>query len=197
MNLFSRVVIGYHGCPADRTESLGFLEQLLAGTESVANWRASENEYDWLGRGVYFWEYGPERARQWAGADGVVIGAIIQLGRCFDLTESASVELLTHAFDSLSESYVSQGMPLPNNTRGKGLKRDLDCLVVNHAILEADSIGKEKNQGNAQTVRCPFEEGEPAFPGSMIRKQTHIQVAVRNLECIVGVFRPSQTHVAS
>ena len=41
-----------------------------------------------------------------------------------------------------------------------------------------------------QTVRAAFEEGEPAFAGSMIRRETHIQIAVRDPRCILGVFRP-------
>jgi hypothetical protein len=45
-----------------------------------------------LGSGIYFWEYGYDRAMQFALeqqargkiATPAVVGAIIQLGRCFD-----------------------------------------------------------------------------------------------------------------
>ena len=42
-----------------------------------------------------------------------------------------------------------------------------------------------------QTVRCPFEEGDDAFPGSMLKTQTHIQISVRDPSRILGVFRPN------
>jgi hypothetical protein len=41
------------------------------------------------------------------------------------------------------------------------------------------------------TVRCAFSEGAPIFDGSRIHQQSHIQLAVRNTACIVGVFRPT------
>lgn len=42
-----------------------------------------------------------------------------------------------------------------------------------------------------RTVRCPFLEGESAFPGSRILKESHVQIAVRDTACILGVFRPN------
>ena len=40
-----------------------------------------------------------------------------------------------------------------------------------------------------QTVRAAFHEGRELFPGSYIASHTHIQIAVRDLSCIKGVFR--------
>jgi len=60
---------------------------------------SSENAWDWLGHGLYFWETSPLRALEWAqprpgsvpgvGASASTggCGAVIQLGRCFDLTD--------------------------------------------------------------------------------------------------------------
>jgi hypothetical protein len=82
---FARTVLGYHGCDPE------FAEKLLNGDVPIDDWRPSTNDYDWLGHGIYFWEYAPERALTWtnrptAAKDGV-IGAIIQLGNCLDLTD--------------------------------------------------------------------------------------------------------------
>jgi len=60
--------------------------------------KPSSNLWDWLGEGIYFWEQNPERAWQFAEeqrerrkiAHPSVIGAFIQLGRCFDLTTSVA-----------------------------------------------------------------------------------------------------------
>ena len=46
-------VLGYHGC--DQTTG----ESLLAGSP----FKPSENDYDWLGPGIYFWEANPLRGR--------------------------------------------------------------------------------------------------------------------------------------
>ena len=58
MDRFARTVLGYHGCdPA-------FAEKLLSGEVPINDWKPSTNDYDWLGHGIYFWEYAPERAFQ-------------------------------------------------------------------------------------------------------------------------------------
>ena len=45
--------------------------------------------------------------------------------------------------------------------------------------------------GDFQTVRGAFQEGNVAFPESMIFKESHIQISVRNPDCILGVFLPN------
>src|SRR5215470_14088035 len=74
---YDRMVLAYHGCDA------AVAERLLAGEP----FRRSENDYDWLGAGVYFWEYGADRALQFARdqqrrgqvAEPAVVGALVQL----------------------------------------------------------------------------------------------------------------------
>ena len=82
----SNLIIGFHGC--DQT----VVDKVLAGEENLL---ASTNDYDWLGNGIYFWENNETRALQWAQdlakrknssvKNPAVIGAIIDLGYCFDL----------------------------------------------------------------------------------------------------------------
>jgi hypothetical protein len=52
----STFVLGYHGCDRDVDE------RLLRGTP----FRPSDNEYDWLGPGIYFWETNPLRGLEFA-----------------------------------------------------------------------------------------------------------------------------------
>lgn len=193
MNQFGRVVLGYHGCPPDRTEALEFIRGLIGGTNEVRDWRPSGNEYDWLGGGIYFWEYGPNRAKQWAGENGEVIGALIQLGNCFDLTDPGCERLLQDTFTTLSSEFQSEGKTLPNNDGAGGFSRKLDRLVLDTAMEFVDRVAVENQQPEAsfQTVRSAFEEGESAFPGSKLLTQTHIQIAVRDPNCILGIFRPN------
>jgi hypothetical protein len=54
---YQRTVIAYHGCD----ESVA--RRVLLDGEKL---EASENDYDWLGHGIYFWEHGKQRALEWA-----------------------------------------------------------------------------------------------------------------------------------
>ena len=191
MDQFARVVLGYHGCNTEM--SADFARRLFDGRARISDWEPSANDYDWLGRGVYFWEHGPQRAREWAGDGGTVIGAVIQLGRCFDLTDVRYTKLLRAAYESTVALYAEEHLALPVN-RGRDLRlRELDCLVINQFMDATDNelIGGGEAAFRYQTVRCPFEEGDEAFPGSMLKTQTHIQISVRDPSCILGVFRPN------
>ena len=50
---------------------------------------------------------------------------------------------------------------------------------------------ERKRRSIYDTVRCGFVEGGPAFEGSGIHYRSHVQIAVRNPACVVGVFRPT------
>ncbi len=177
-------VLGYHGC--DRKVG----EELLAGKP----FRASQNDYDWLGPGIYFWEANPRRAIAFAKEsqlrvastirDPFVVGAVLDLGSCLDLTTLAGVEQVRIAYESLFEGTRRVGGTLPTNSSDH-LRRNLDCAVIKrlHTIL-ADA-----GDPPIDTVRGVFVEGAAAYPGSGIREKTHIQIAVRNGECVKGVFR--------
>lgn len=186
MQRFARWVLGYHGCSKD------FALRILGGELSVEAWEPSAKPYDWLGRGIYFWEHGPERAERWArqryGDAASVVGAIIQLGRCFDLLDVHFTGLLDPAYRSQLAEAEDSGQPLPKN-RGPDpdlTGRYLDCQVINACLQIWE--GREKE---FQTVRGAFWEGAPAFPGAMIMSESHIQIAVRDRSCILGVFRPT------
>jgi len=47
---YQRTIFAYHGC--DSTVA----ELVLLGHFRL---EPSHNDYDWLGAGIYFWEYGP------------------------------------------------------------------------------------------------------------------------------------------
>lgn len=178
LSAYSREVHGYHGC--DRSVA----DRLLSGASFIA----SSNAWDWLGDGIYFWEYGPDRALRWAEQQPrvkrpSVIGAVIQLGRCFDLLDTRFTEELRQYYVGWTQRMKASGISLPEN-RGKG--RYLDRAVV-EAYIE-----RERNVDTRyDTIRGAFVEGEPVYPGSAFHMQTHIQIAVRNPESIVGVYRPA------
>jgi hypothetical protein len=65
--------------------------------------------------------------------------------------------------------------------------------VINyiHAIMKRD---KRKP---FDTVRGVFLEGKPIYETSGFREKTHIQICVRNLSNIKGVFRVPETQFRS
>lgn len=185
---FPRIVIGYHGC-LDPVAS-----QLLSGDLPIRDWPRSENAWDWLGRGVYFWEHAPSRALAWARAKAeragrsgseAVVGALIRLGNCFDLLDVSYSAAPAAAYNDLRATYAAAGRHLPSN-RGSDAdlrRRELDCLVINYCL--------DLSPVTYDSVRAAFIEGPPAYPGAKIHRETHIQIAVRNPGCILGVFRPN------
>jgi len=189
---YQRTIIGYHGC--DRLVA----DQVLLGRRRLS---PSRNDYDWLGGGIYFWEYGPERALVWAREvskrspkhirQPSVLGAIIHSGVCFDLLDVRFTTYLGRLYPKFLAAMEDRGLPVPENEGLPGRERGLvlrkrDCAVLNWVIPFA-----EAEQGvRFQTVRCVFQEGKPAFEGSAVRTKSHVQLAVRDPASILGYFRP-------
>lgn len=189
---YQRTIMGYHGCDKAVAESV------LLGRCKL---EISHNKYDWLGSGVYFWEYGPERAMQWAVEisqrrpdkikEPAVLGGLIHLGICFDLLDVRFTEYLRELFPIFKKTMEDQGAPMPKNEGLPGnpkelVLRKLDCALLNWAIpvLEAETGQK------FHTVRGVFQEGEPAYEGSAIMRKSHIQIVVRDTSAILGYFKP-------
>jgi len=184
MEKFARIIVGYHGCPRS------FADAVLLGKAPIADWQKSQNSYDWLGEGIYFWEHSPARALRWATdrfrKKAAVIGALIQIGACFDLLDESTTSLLAASYPRFVEYFTDAGQPLPVNKGQHQKLRELDCAVINQCLERLT------NRGFAfDTVRGAFLEGPPIFPGTTISAETHIQIAVRNVDCILGVFRPN------
>ena len=180
---YQRQVIAYHGCDqavADAAFRGGKLNQ-------------SANDYDWLGNGIYFWEHGPARALEWAQFmkqrkkvhNPAVVGALIQLGHCFDLLDVRFTELLRGMFLDFKATLEAEGNVEPANDPASKFHR-LDCAFLNWAI----PIVERGSGVRFQTVRGVFIEGEPLYPSAQIFMHSHIQIAVRDPAAIVGFFHP-------
>jgi hypothetical protein len=185
--LSSSFLLGYHGCQ----KAVG--ERLLGG-EIFA---PSDNDYDWLGPGIYFWESNPKRAIEWAlllhrrrhasqPSDPFVVGAVIDLGFCLDLLTSNGIAAVKTAHFHFEEELDLSGSPRPQNAGGSDLLlRRLDCAVLRHLHATRTAGG----QPAFDTVRGVFIEGAPIYAGSGFREQTHIQICVCNSQAVKGVFR--------
>lgn len=112
------LVIGFHGCDQS------VVDMVVTGKEGLV---ASTNDYDWLGNGIYFWENNERRAMEWAVQFSkrenskiktpAVVGAIIDLGYCLDLTSSDYLKELKKTYELLVEISEVSGNPLPTNER--------------------------------------------------------------------------------
>lgn len=185
-------MLGYHGCAA------AVAEAILGGEPFLP----SENDHDWLGHGIYFWEANPQRGIQFYketrarknldSSDAAVIGAVIDMGYCLDLSTSQGVEAVTSAYDTLKAVFEKLKKPMPKNVQGEDLlRRKLDCAVINH--LHASRAASDLPEFD--TVRGIFFEGGSAYPTSGFRERTHVQIAVRNKARIKGVFRVPKEHL--
>lgn len=50
-------------------------------------------------------------------------------------------------------------------------------------------VSKDSKVERYQSVRAAFLEGEPLYDGAGFKAKNHIQIAVRDTDCILGYFR--------
>jgi hypothetical protein len=156
----------------------------------------SEKSYDWLGPGVYFWENDPIRAFQWACLPSrkiespSVVGAVIDLGRCLDLTTQDGIDAVRSAHEGLVQIHEKTGQPLPENSgREKGM-RYLDCAVIKHLHRARQRLFElDASKLPYESVRALFVEGNPLYEGAGFHDRTHVQICVSDKNRILGVFR--------
>ncbi|MCD4709118.1 MAG: hypothetical protein K8S62_15455 [Candidatus Sabulitectum sp.] len=189
----SGLILGFHGCD----ESVLF--DVLNGKAEL---RPSENNYDWLGSGTYFWEGNYDRALAFARhlkkhpsrSEGktpiktpAVLGAVISLGCCLDLLESDSLRKVEEAYLTLKELEKDSEWTLPENVGGSDLLlRRLDCAVIQNLHQSLD----EGSDLYYDSVRGMFSEGKLLYPNAGFHKKNHIQLCIRNPNCIKGYFLP-------
>lgn len=188
----SALILGYHGC--DREVG----EKILGGSGHL---HPSENDYDWLGSGIYFWEGNPGRAMEWAAfardnpkfsrariRHPFVIGAVIDPGNCLDLLETDSIRIVEETYRRLTAAFSTGDAPLPKNQRlgNEWAVRRLDCAVINGV----HQFRAQSGEPEFETVRAAFVEGEPLYPEAGFHRHTHLQLCVRRTARIIGYFRP-------
>lgn len=179
------LVIGFHGCSQETYTNVLYNNQQL---------KKSDNKYDWLGNGIYFWENSYQRAYEWADKkykkNAAVLGAVLDLGLCLNLTDYNSTDILRQGYEMLKMKCTVLGIDLPENKQGKSktdlLLRDLDCAV----IQQIHEYNKETGKTPYDSVRGVFTEGENIYPNAGFVEKTHIQLCIVNPNCIKGYFRP-------
>lgn len=196
------LMLGFHGCD----ESVR--NELVNNPDVV---KKSQETFDWLGNGFYIWENNYERALKWAKdkkARGTlttpaVVGVVYQLDYCLDFTDSQFIDILEAYYDlmkadlEIADKELPQNKNLPKDKYHDLILRELDCAVIEylHQKIDEEIKADIKSKGfsslkHFDTVRGIFTEGGPAFEGAGIQLKNHIQICIRNLNCIKGFFIP-------
>jgi len=186
-------IIGFHGCDISTYKNV---------IENQKEMKPSTNDYDWLGNGIYFWEHNLQRAWQWAEDAAkrknskiktpAVIGAVIDLGVCLNLVDSENIDMVKSQYEifksiiELSDGILPENKNIGNNT--DLLLRNLDCAVIENLHAYRDYL----NLPPFDSVRGVFIEGKPIYHSSGFMEKTHIQICIRNPNCIKGYFAPKQ-----
>ena len=195
----SGLIIGFHGCDRKIRDSII--------TQKSKNLKPSENSYDWLGNGVYFWENNHERALEYARniknnpenstskiVTPSVLGAVIDLGYCMDLLDSSYLKLLKYGYKLLTETNKKHDLEIPKNKpidkKGEDLPlRNLDCAVM-ETVHQFNR--DNENRHEFDSVRGVFFEGDDLYKNAGFKEKNHIQIAIRNPNCIKGFFLPRE-----
>lgn len=194
----SGLIIGFHGCDESVRNDVVYKKGIIL--------KSSKNEYDWLGGGVYFWENNYSRALDFATylrdnpphnfkqkiTTPAVIGAVLDLGYCLDLVDSEYLNLLKEGYKLLQSSRKDFSAVIPINKAFKEnsdlLKRYLDCAVIE----TLHTLNEQENKTQFDSVRGVFFEGEDLYNGAGFKEKNHIQIAIRNPNCIKGYFIPRE-----
>jgi hypothetical protein len=196
------LMLGFHGCDESARN------ELVTNPDIV---KKSQEVFDWLGNGFYVWENNYSRALKWAidkekrGAITIpsVVGVVYQLDYCLDFTDSEFIDILSQYYELMKEDLIIADKQLPKN---KALPKDefhdlvlreLDCAVIEYFHQKIDEQIKKNISDKGfsdlkhfDTVRGIFTEGGPVFEGAGIQSKNHIQICIRNLNCIKGFFIP-------
>lgn len=192
------LVLGFHGCDKQLRDDIVSKKGVVL--------EPSDNSYDWLGSGVYFWENNYHRAYDFAKylsenpphnkkqkiKEPAVLGAIIDLGYCFDLLDSFNLDFLKTGYDFVNTSNEKHSINIPKNLplkeNGDLLIRYLDCAVIE----SIHQFNIDKNHKEFDSVRGVFFEGDDLYPNAGFKTKNHIQIALRNPNCIKGYFIPRE-----
>lgn len=195
--LATSFILGYHGCEKSVAEAV------VSGNADLS---ASSSDFDWLGKGVYFWEADPKRAHEWAEwrasrgdyKNPTVIGAVIDLGNCLDLTTRKDLELVKSSYEAYCREQTLTKLPIAVNKNSKKdanedrLLRYLDCAVINYLHYMIGNWVTVPVLEPLDTVRGMFTEGGDLYKGAGFKEKTHSQISVINPDCIKGYFIPRQ-----
>ena len=191
-------LVAYHGCDAVVRDDLV--------TQRLKKLDHSQNAYDWLGPGAYFFEGDLKRAILFAEASAAnpekmftrrpiatpaAVGAVLCVSSWLDMTTQDGLGEFSRALEGMIVAFQEEQKPLPDNKPAA----DDDVDIIHRALHSA--VFRFMHEMREQLEYAPFDAVRGAFPqgaaiaeNSGFRQHTHVQIAVRNNDCIMGWFLP-------
>jgi hypothetical protein len=178
------LTLGFHGCDKSLLDAV---------VNNLQTLKYSRNKYDWLGSGIYFWENDYDRALDFAKnhpgrkiKSPAVLGAVIDPGFCLNLLNTKDRELVKKSHETIKNRIDNFERTLLSNYRNNNGLHNLDCLVIENL----HNIRHSLNQPPFESIRGAFTEGPELYPGAGFREKGHIQLCIRNPNCIKAFFIP-------
>jgi hypothetical protein len=104
--------------------------------------------------------------------------------------DSEYINLVKDSYSTLLESCKTLNLPIPVN-QGTGSSRDLLLRNLDCAVIENLHDQRARNKLKAfDSVRGAFIEGNPLYENAGFHEKNHIQICLRNPNCIKGFFLP-------
>lgn len=168
------LTLGFHGCDEN-------IRDAVVNGSKMLNY--SRNKYDWLGSGIYFWENDYERALDFAQnhpaktiRQPTVLGAVIDPGYCLNLVNTMDRRLILDSY-SIYKQHLS------------GIHNKNDLRTLDYRVIEnLHNMRQSLNQPPFESIRSAFTEGPELYPGAGFREKDHIQLCIRNPNCIKAFF---------
>jgi hypothetical protein len=188
-----QLVVAYHGC--DRATETALVSGALTELSQ------SNNPYDWLGPGVYFFQDDWRRALMFAQASAdnpsrhftarpittpSVVGAILKLSSVVDVSTQEGIEAFRVSYEALQKS----GVKLNENKKSKQEDPDVILRGLDRQVfINLHQMLHDQQLLPVDAVRGAFPQGQPVAPTSAIYANSHVQIALRNSACVLGYFR--------
>jgi hypothetical protein len=142
------VMFGFHGTRADIARKILDEQHMIP----------SDHEYEWLGRGVYFWEDDPVRALQWAkdnfpGVEVSVIQARIRRGVCLNELTEAHRAIVKKAEELLLKEVAREGRSVSTNPLSSSRPSRLRSMT--HRAMRANVAAANLVARILRTSCCP------------------------------------------
>lgn len=200
MSLGTALIV-YHGC------DITTRDDLISGR--LKHLSHSNNQYDWLGPGAYFFEGDVERALLFAQASHrnpgkrytarpiatpAVVGAVLQVQNWLDMTTQAGIKEFSLAYQAFADGLNAAGKPVPANRPASDADTDVIYRALDNAVftwLHQARASQEPPLPSFQAVRAAFHQGEKVAPTSGFHANTHIQISLRDNACVIGWFLPA------
>jgi hypothetical protein len=194
-------LIVYHGC------DITTRDDLISGR--LKHLSHSNNQYDWLGPGAYFFEGDVERALLFAQASQrnpdkrytakpiatpAVVGAVLQVQNWLDMTTQVGIKEFSLAYQAFADGLSTAGKPVPVNRSASDTDTDVIYRALDNAVftwLHQARASQEPPLSPFQAVRAAFHQGDKVAPTSGFHANTHIQISLRDNSCLIGWFLPA------